>query len=84
MPEEEFIRHKEALAMQKLEKPKQLSTQTNIYWLEITAQQYHFDRANVEVAFLRSLTKNDIISFYKVCIVFNSRLFCPMMALLSP
>lgn len=66
MSEEEFLRHREALAAQRLEKPKQLSTQTNRYWSEITAQQYHFDRANVEVAYLRTLTKDDIIAFYKV------------------
>jgi insulysin len=66
MPEDEFLRHREALAAQRLEKPKQLSTQTNIFWGEITAQQYHFDRANVEVAYLRSLTKDDIVGFYKV------------------
>lgn len=70
MSEEEFLRHREALASQRLEKPKQLSTQTNIYWGEITAQQYHFDRANVEVGYLRTLTKEDIIEFYKVGGVF--------------
>lgn len=66
MPEEEFSRHKEALAAKRLEKPKQLTSQTNIFWIEITGQQYHFDRANVEVAFLRTLTKNEVIAFYKV------------------
>ncbi|KAK9703223.1 Insulinase (Peptidase family M16) [Popillia japonica] len=55
MPEEEFTKHKEALAVQRLEKPKQLSHQSSIYW------QYH----NVEVAFLRTITKSDIIEFYK-------------------
>ncbi|KAJ8935785.1 hypothetical protein NQ314_012635 [Rhamnusium bicolor] len=65
MSEEEFLRHREALAAQRLEKPKQLSTQTNRFWSEITAQQYHFDRANVEVAYLRTLSKCDIIEFYK-------------------
>lgn len=66
MSEEEFSRHKEALAAQRLEKPKQLASQTYIYWLEITGQQYHFDRPNVEVAFLRTVTKEDILEFYKV------------------
>lgn len=66
MSEEEFARHREALAAQRLEKPKQLSTETNTFWGEITSQQYHFDRTNVEVAHLRTLTKDDIIEFYKV------------------
>lgn len=70
MPEEEFLRHREALAAQRLEKEKQLTTLTNRFWLEITAQQYHFDRANVEVEYLRTLGKNDIISFYKVSQMF--------------
>lgn len=65
MSDEEFLKHKEALAAQRLEKPKQLRTQTTIYWMEITAQQYHFDRANVEVAYLRTLSKKDVISFYE-------------------
>ncbi|XP_060526171.1 insulin-degrading enzyme [Cylas formicarius] len=65
MTEEEFSRHREALAAQRLEKPKQLSAQTNQFWSEITAQQYHFDRANVEVAYLRTLTKQDVIAFYE-------------------
>lgn len=66
MSEEEFSKHKEALAAQRLEKPKQLRIQTNLYWMEITGQQYHFDRANVEVAYLRTLTKKDVIRFYEV------------------
>lgn len=62
--EDEFTRHKDALAARRLEKPKQLRAQTTIYWMEITAQQYHFDRANVEVAYLKTLTKQDVIDFY--------------------
>lgn len=71
MSDEEFGRHREALAAQRLEKPKQLTTLTHRYWSEITAQQYHFDRVNVEVAYLRTLTKNDVIEFYKVIIKFE-------------
>ncbi|XP_018331415.1 insulin-degrading enzyme [Agrilus planipennis] len=65
MSNEEFERHKEALALQRLEKPKRLSVQSQIFWQEITSQQYHFDRANVEVAHLRKLTKDDIINYYQ-------------------
>lgn len=65
MSEEDFVKHREAWAAQRLEKPKQLNALTNRFWSEITTQQYHFDRANIEVAYLRSLTKNDIIEFYK-------------------
>ncbi|KAL1510015.1 hypothetical protein ABEB36_004673 [Hypothenemus hampei] len=64
MPEEEFLRHREALAAQRLEIPKQLVALTNQFWSEITSQQYHFNRAEVEVAQLRTLTKSDVIDFY--------------------
>lgn len=66
MSEEEFKRHKEALAAQKLEKPKRLSTQFGKFLTEISLQQYHFNRAQVEVAFLQTLTKQQIIEYYKV------------------
>ncbi|CAG9815290.1 unnamed protein product [Phaedon cochleariae] len=72
MSDDEFLRHREALAAQRLEKPKQLSSLTNRFWLEITAQQYHFDRVNVEVAYLKTLTKNDIIAFYNEVLKTNA------------
>lgn len=64
MSEEEFGRHKEALATQKLEKPKRLSTLFNKFLVEIGVQQYHFNRAEIEVAILKKLTKNDLFDFY--------------------
>ncbi|XP_056631781.1 insulin-degrading enzyme isoform X2 [Diorhabda carinulata] len=72
MSEEDFVKHREAWAAQRLEKPKQLNALTNRFWSEITTQQYHFDRANVEVAYLRSITKNDIIEFYKEMLSSNA------------
>lgn len=70
LSDEEFANHKEALAAQRLERPKQMSAQSAIYWAEITSQQYNFDRANIEVAFLRTLTKEDIMRFYNelICV----------------
>lgn len=62
------FRHRESLAAQRLEKPKQLSALTTQFWGEITSQQYHFNRAEVEVAYLRTLNKSDIIDFYEVSI----------------
>lgn len=66
MEEAEFSRHKEALASRRLEKPKRLSGLTSQFWSEITSQQYHFNRNEVEVEFLRTLNKDDIIQFYQV------------------
>lgn len=66
MDEAEFSRHKEALASRRLEKPKRLSVLTSQFWGEITSQQYHFNRNEVEVEYLRTITKDDIIKFYEV------------------
>lgn len=65
MSDEEFERHKEALAAQKLEKPKRLSALFNKFLNEISLQQYHFDRAEKEVAILRTITKQRFIDYYR-------------------
>lgn len=72
LSQEEFLRHREALAAHRLEKPKRLGARTARYWLEINSQQYNFDRANIEVAFLKTLTSEDIIEFFKNMISANS------------
>lgn len=74
MTEEEFKRHKEALAAMKLEKPKRLSSQFTKFLNEIALQQYHFNRAQVEVAFLQTLTKQQIVDYYKEYIVKDASL----------
>lgn len=66
MPDEEFERHKEGLASQKLEKPKKLQGMFARYLHEISSSQYHFDRSEAEVAILRKITKDELISYYKV------------------
>lgn len=66
MSDEEFERHREALASQRLEKPKRLSALSARFWSEITSQQYNFDRAQIEVAYLRTLTKKDVVKFFTV------------------
>lgn len=71
MSEEEFSRHKEALAAQKLEKPKRLSTLFNKFLNEISLQQYHFDRAEKEVVILRNVTKSELLDYYNKYILSN-------------
>lgn len=44
MTDEEFKTHVEALALIKLEEPKRMSKQCDIYWNEISSHQYNFDR----------------------------------------
>lgn len=66
MSTEEFDRHKEALKAQKLEKPKRLSSQYSHYMNEIALQQYHFDRCEKEVEILSTITKDQVLEYYKV------------------
>ncbi|XP_065350637.1 insulin-degrading enzyme-like [Cloeon dipterum] len=64
MSDEEFEKHKEALAVLRLEKPKKMKQLTDLFWDEIAYQTYCFDRNNIEVTFLKTITKDDVIKFY--------------------
>lgn len=66
MSEEQFETHKKALATLRLEKPKMLYDRCKIFWSEIISQQYNFDRANIEVAYLKTITQQQLLKFYKV------------------
>uniref|UniRef100_A0A671U714 Insulin-degrading enzyme n=1 Tax=Sparus aurata TaxID=8175 RepID=A0A671U714_SPAAU len=65
MNEEAFQKHIQALAIRRLDKPKKLSAECAKYWGEIISQQYNFDRDNIEVAYLKTLTKENIMQFYR-------------------
>ncbi|BFF98691.1 insulin-degrading enzyme [Drosophila madeirensis] len=65
MPLDEFERHKEALAVKKLEKPKTIFQQFNQFYGEIAMQTYHFEREEAEVAILRKITKSDFVDYFK-------------------
>ncbi|XP_017844031.1 insulin-degrading enzyme isoform X2 [Drosophila busckii] len=65
MPQDEFERHKEALIVKKLEKPKTIFQQFSMFHGEISMQTYHFDREEAEVAILRKITKNDFVDYFK-------------------
>uniref|UniRef100_A0A1W7RAD0 Insulin-degrading enzyme n=1 Tax=Hadrurus spadix TaxID=141984 RepID=A0A1W7RAD0_9SCOR len=62
---EEFESHKLTLAARRLEKPKKLVQLSAKYWNEITSRQYNFDRDNIEVSCLHTLSKDDVCSFFK-------------------
>lgn len=66
MPNEEFEKYKDALAVKLLEKPKGLMKQASVYQLEIDTQDYNFNRAQIEVEALKSINKSDIVQFYDV------------------
>uniref|UniRef100_A0A3Q2FJJ0 Insulin-degrading enzyme n=1 Tax=Cyprinodon variegatus TaxID=28743 RepID=A0A3Q2FJJ0_CYPVA len=65
MSDEAFQKHIQALAIRRLDKPKKLSAECAKYWGEIISQQYNFDRDNIEVAHLKTLTKENIMQFYR-------------------
>ncbi|KAG9344403.1 hypothetical protein JZ751_011073 [Albula glossodonta] len=65
MSEEAFQKHVQALAIRRLDKPKKLAAECAKYWGEIISQQYNFDRDNIEVAYLKTLTKDNIMQFYR-------------------
>ncbi|XP_012283502.1 insulin-degrading enzyme isoform X2 [Orussus abietinus] len=65
MSEEEFNKHKESLATIRLEKPKMMSVLSAIFWSEIYTQEYNFDKANIEVAYLRTISHAQIVEFMK-------------------
>ncbi|XP_006630449.2 insulin-degrading enzyme isoform X1 [Lepisosteus oculatus] len=65
MSEEAFQKHIQALAIRRLDKPKKLAAECAKYWGEIISQQYNFDRDNIEVAYLKTLTKENIMQFYR-------------------
>ncbi|KAJ2938649.1 hypothetical protein O0L34_g11977 [Tuta absoluta] len=65
MSEEEFLKHRSAVAAQKLEKPKRLSAKASALWGEIASQMYNFDRQRVEVEQLNNVTKEELIQFYR-------------------
>lgn len=72
MSEEEFLKHRVALAKRRLERPKKLSHLTVQWWLEVTSNQFHFDRDHVEVDHLTSVTKEDLIEFYNRFVYYES------------
>ncbi|CAI9736365.1 insulin-degrading enzyme-like [Octopus vulgaris] len=59
-------------AGKRLEAPKELLTQNYKYWVEITSQQYNFDRDNIEVEYLKTLTKSDLINFYNTTVAYDA------------
>ncbi|XP_061601535.1 insulin-degrading enzyme isoform X2 [Cololabis saira] len=65
MSDEAFQKHIQALAIRRLDKPKKLSAECAKHWGEIISQQYNFDRDNIEVSHLKTLTKDNVLLFYR-------------------
>ncbi|MGH0158734.1 UNVERIFIED_CONTAM: hypothetical protein FKN15_052350 [Acipenser sinensis] len=87
MLDEAFQKHIQALAIRRLDKPKKLGAECAKYWGEIISQQYNFDRDNTEVAYLKTLTKENVMQFYRPIVVQNMTEFkrsLPLFPLAKP
>jgi len=65
MTEEEFEKHKEQLAVAKLEEPKKLREAAERSWREIDDGTLRFERQRDEVEALKDVSREQLIDFYK-------------------
>jgi insulysin len=65
LEEEEFAAHKKALEVKRLEKPKTMAEECRRCWSEIAAGTYYFNRDEEEVAVLKTITREDVVAFFK-------------------
>ncbi|XP_077297857.1 insulin-degrading enzyme-like isoform X2 [Arctopsyche grandis] len=72
LSDKEYENHRDSLIAQKLKRPKTMLSRSCIFRSEILAQQYHFDRVNVEVKALRDVSKNQLHNFYKDILLISS------------
>ncbi|OCK75895.1 hypothetical protein K432DRAFT_307572 [Lepidopterella palustris CBS 459.81] len=65
MSEEEFEEHKRSVINKRLEKLKNLTSETNRFWTHIVSECFDFEKVDHDVAHLTPLTKADLVAFYK-------------------
>ena len=65
MPEEEFEGHKRSVVNKRLEKLKNLSSETGRYWSHVGSEYFDFLQHETDAANVRTLTKADLIEFYQ-------------------
>ena len=64
MPADEFESHKKSLINKRLEKVKNLEQEANRYWYHIGSDEYDFRQKEIEVEYVRPLTKTQMIEFF--------------------
>ncbi|KAG8198306.1 hypothetical protein JTE90_021560 [Oedothorax gibbosus] len=72
LSDEEYQNHVQSVTGIRLEKPKKLFLQNAKYWLEIHSQHFNFDRDNIEVACLATITKDELYSYFKELISYDA------------
>ncbi|KAL4904401.1 hypothetical protein BDW74DRAFT_178981 [Aspergillus multicolor] len=65
MSEDDFEGHKRSVINKRLEKLKNLSSETSRFWTHISSEEYDFLQHETDAARVRALTKADVLGFYK-------------------
>ncbi|MCJ1304923.1 Insulinase (Peptidase M16) [Hypocenomyce scalaris] len=65
MSDEEFESHKQSLINKRLEKLKNLEQESTRFWNHISGEYFDFLQLEKDVAYLRPLTKNDLVEFFE-------------------
>jgi len=65
MMEEEFEGHKRSIINKRLEKLKNMGSETSRYWSHIGSEYFDFVQHETDAMMLRSITKRDILEFYR-------------------
>ncbi|KAJ5566743.1 Peptidase M16 core [Penicillium hispanicum] len=65
MPEEEFEGHKRSVINKRLEKLKNLGSETGRYWSHVGSEYFDFLQHESDAANVRTLTKADLLDFYR-------------------
>lgn len=65
MTDEEFEGHKRSIINKRLEKLKNLGSETNRFWTHIGSEYFDFLQHETDAAYVRKLTKPDVVEFYK-------------------
>ncbi|KYN00390.1 PREDICTED: insulin-degrading enzyme-like [Cyphomyrmex costatus] len=65
LTEEQFEKYKKTIATLRLGKLKGLNGWGAMYWSEIKTQRYNFDRVNIEEAYLKTISLQQLLNFFK-------------------
>ncbi|KAH9716771.1 nardilysin-like [Citrus sinensis] len=65
LDDESFENYRSGLMAKLLEKDPSLTYESNRFWNQITDKRYMFDQSQKEAEDLKSIKKNDVISWYK-------------------
>jgi insulysin len=68
MSDDEFEGYKRSIINKRLEKLKNLGSETSRFWNHIGSEYFDFLHHEVDAATIRVLTKSDVIEFYRQCI----------------